>query len=72
MFTVLKQTLRKDDQWTITTHRVMLTTIDSNYDDPETFDLQVYVPLNAEQDSLRSIKKEVFVSKLLFCINVCF
>ena len=62
---MLIQALKIIEQWTSTTHRVMLSTFDSNYDDATIFDLQVYVPRRAVQDKARLVEKRVFCPNLV-------
>ncbi|XP_060567989.1 von Willebrand factor D and EGF domain-containing protein-like [Ruditapes philippinarum] len=52
------KSLKKNEQWTSTTHRIMLTTADSTYDDATKFDLQVYVTDTTGHDKRRSVRSE--------------
>ncbi|XP_060561563.1 uncharacterized protein LOC132721299, partial [Ruditapes philippinarum] len=54
--------LKKGEQWTSTTHRIMLTTADSTYDDATKFDLQVYVTDTPGHDKRRSVRSEVRIT----------
>ncbi|XP_060587375.1 von Willebrand factor D and EGF domain-containing protein-like [Ruditapes philippinarum] len=52
------KSLKKNEQWTSTTHRIMLTTADGTYDDATKFDLQVYVTDTTDHDKRRSVRSE--------------
>ncbi|XP_053388387.1 uncharacterized protein LOC128551522 [Mercenaria mercenaria] len=49
----------KGDEWIRTSHRAKLTTIDSDYDDQTTFDLQVSVTHNTGHASWGSISTQI-------------